>query len=137
MLLDWIWGIIQSSYFPSFSLPSTYLHSLLPDCSAGSDPSSNSPQIVPFLSHGSLMSLTRFCFLSQLCFNFISSTRLSQKSHLEASVLSIQFARICHFLSQTLLFPQHFIWPTFDQIGPSLLKDFTSSPNLNEALVQF
>ena len=67
-----------SSFLP-FSPLSMYPCTLLPDSSAGSDPFPDSPQIVPFLSHGTLMALTRFCFLLQLCFSLISTTRPSDK----------------------------------------------------------
>lgn len=66
--------------FSSFSLTPTYPHPLLWDFSAGNDPSLNSPQIVPILSHGTRMAPTRFCFPLQLGVSFTSSSRPSDKS---------------------------------------------------------
>lgn len=68
------------SSFSSFSLTSTYPHTLLRYFSTGNDPSLNSLQFVPILSHGTHMALTRFCFQLQLCFSFIFSSRPPDKS---------------------------------------------------------
>lgn len=103
----------------SSSLTPTYPPTLLWDFSAGNDPYLNSPQIVPILSPGTRMAPTRFVFH----YNYVLA--LSPLVALQTRVTPGSFCTVysvcleTYFLSQSLLSPQHFIWPTFDHwMGP-------------------
>lgn len=104
------------SSFSFFSPPSTYVYSFLPNCSVGSDSSKTPLKLsISYLPHGTVLALTRNCFLLQLCFSFTYSTRHSYKSPIWKLLYFlfslprniIFFPKLCSFL--TILSGLHLI----------------------------